>query len=200
MLELKPDFTKCQGLLPAIIQNVEDGEVLMLGYMNAEAFEETRRSGRVVFYSRSKKRLWMKGESSDHFLTVSLIRLDCDADTILILAKPNGETCHLERKSCFEGGFSSKFSFLNNLVNVIKERIAADEEGSYVANLVRSGLSKVAQKVGEEATETVIEAVRQDRKRLISESSDLLFHLLILLEASGLSIEHVIEELEVRAK
>jgi len=190
------DFNKSDGLLPVIIQHSKTLQVLMLGYMNEEAFAKTKREGRVTFFSRSKNRLWTKGESSGNFLTVEELREDCDNDTLLIKATPAGPTCHTGSTSCFKEETSK--GFLYDLEATIQQKIDTDEEGSYTNSLYKRGINKVAQKVGEEAVELVIEAIDDNKERLIYESADLLYHLLILLKAKGLKLEELEEELKRR--
>jgi len=190
------DFNKSDGLLPVIIQHSKTLQVLMLGYMNEEAFAKTKREGRVTFFSRSKNRLWTKGESSGNFLTVEEVRQDCDNDTLLIKATPAGPTCHTGSTSCFKEETSK--GFLYDLEATIQQKIDTDEEGSYTNSLYKRGINKVAQKVGEEAVELVIEAIDDNKERLIYESADLLYHLLILLKAKGLKLEELEEELKRR--
>ena len=189
------DWSKQNGLIPAIIQDAETLQVLMLGYMNSEALALTLESGQVTFFSRSKNRLWTKGESSGHFLSVVSIQTDCDSDSLLIMATPNGSTCHLNRQSCFA---DAPAYFLCELEQRIIERKSADPQTSYSKRLMDSGLDKVAQKVGEEAVETVIAACMQDDNALLNESADLLFHLIVLLQTKQLSLQQVIAVLKQR--
>ena len=197
----KLDFKKDpSGLLPAIVQHARTREVLMLGYMNPESLKATLASGKVTFYSRSKQRLWMKGETSGDELICRQISADCDQDTLLILAAPLGPTCHLGRESCFEGQ-EPGFGFLMKLAQTIRERKLEGKTGeSYTARLFEKGLDRIAQKVGEEAVETVIASKNDDLPVFMSEASDLLYHLLVLIEAKGTSLEAVIETLRSRAK
>ena len=189
------DWSKQNGLIPAIIQDAETLQVLMLGYMNSEALARTLESGQVTFFSRSKNRLWTKGESSGHFLSLVSIQTDCDSDSLLIMATPNGPTCHLNRQSCFA---DAPAYFLCELEQRIIERKSADPQTSYSKRLMDSGLAKVAQKVGEEAVETVIAACIQDDKALLNESADLLYHLIVLLQTKQLSLQQVIAVLKNR--
>ena len=189
------DWSKQNGLIPAIIQDAETLQVLMLGYMNSEALALTLESGQVTFFSRSKNRLWTKGESSGHFLSVVSIQTDCDSDSLLIMATPNGPTCHLNRQSCFA---DAPAYFLCELEQRIIERKSANPQTSYSKRLMDSGLAKVAQKVGEEAVETVIAACIQDDKALLNESADLLYHLIVLLQTKQLSLQQVIAVLKNR--
>lgn len=196
---MKPDFSKTSNqLIPAIIQDANTKKVLMLGYMNAEAFETTQKLQKVTFYSRSKKRLWTKGEESGHFLNVKSIHLDCDQDTLLIYAKPEGPICHTGSDTCWGEENTNALSFLNELEHIIEQRKAADASGSYVASLFRKGINKIAQKVGEEAVETVIEAKDTNDQLFLDESADLLFHYLILLQAKGFKLNDVVKTLASR--
>ena len=186
-----PNFDKMpDGLVPVIIQDKETGRVLMLGYMNAEAFEQTRTSGVVTFFSRSKHRLWTKGETSGNTLRVHQILLDCDQDTILIQAAPTGPVCHTGADTCW-GERNQSFHFLPELGRIIRQRKIDAPEGSYTAELFAAGIPKMAQKVGEEAVETVIEALGNDRNLLLNETADLLYHLLVLLAAKEIALEEV---------
>lgn len=186
------------GLIPAIIQDDLTRQVLMLGYMNAEAYEKTVTEGRVTFYSRTKGRLWTKGETSGHFLTVKSIAKDCDNDTLLIRVEPAGPVCHTGSHSCFGGRLNE--GFIGTLQGVIQQRHRDMPEGSYTTKLFTKGVKKIAQKVGEEAVETVIEAVDNNNPDLVYEASDLVYHLLVLLENQGLSIKDLEEELAKRHK
>jgi len=184
------DFNKNKdGLVPVIIQNYLTEQVLMLGYMNKEAYNKTEEEGKVTFFSRSKNRLWTKGETSGNFLEVKEILLDCDQDTLLIKVKPNGPTCHTGSTSCF--GNQSKKGFVYELQQVISDRIDNNIESSYTNQLYRRGINKVAQKVGEEAVEVVIEAKDNNDELFKNESADLLYHYLILLKAKGFSLEDI---------
>lgn len=200
-----PDFSKSQdGLLPAIIQDAATDKVLMLGYMNAEALQKTQDEGMVTFYSRSKNRLWTKGETSNNFLFVQDILVDCDADTILVKASPAGPTCHTGSDTCFgeEKAQETKIgeaAFLNYLQKeVIRDRKLNPTEKSYTSSLFALGVNKIAQKVGEEAVEVVIEAKDNDDDLFKNEVSDLLFHLLILLEQKNIDLDDVISVLRSR--
>src|SRR5690606_38880789 len=188
-----------EGLVPAIIQDAITKNVLMLGYMNAEAFLKTQQTKKVTFYSRSKERLWTKGEESGNFLNLVNIKLDCDSDTLLIQVQPVGPTCHKGTDTCWDEANTSNFGFLSHLENTITERrtYAAPEE-SYVASLFAKGINKLAQKVGEEAVEVVIEAKDTNNNLFLNESADLLFHYLILLQAKGFKLQDVIKELKKR--
>jgi phosphoribosyl-AMP cyclohydrolase / phosphoribosyl-ATP pyrophosphohydrolase len=187
-----PDFDKMpDGLVPAIVQDATTRTVLMLGYMDAAALEQTRQTGLVTFFSRSKQRLWVKGETSGHVLRLESIHLDCDGDALLVLAHPQGPTCHTGADTCWQQPNESA-SFLHDLERIIHARRAEDAtESSYTAQLFAKGLPKIAQKVGEEAVETVIEALGHDRDRLLNESADLLFHLLVLLHAKDVTLADV---------
>jgi phosphoribosyl-AMP cyclohydrolase / phosphoribosyl-ATP pyrophosphohydrolase len=195
------DWSKGDGLLPVIVQHVVSGQVLMLGYMNEEALKATVSSGNVTFYSRSKQRLWVKGETSGHFLKVTSMVADCDDDTILVLANPIGPTCHEGTQSCFGDTVATaaqRFSFLAQLENVITSRIAEQPEGSYTARMWQKGPTRMAQKVGEEGVEVALAAVTQDDGQLIGEAADLVFHLALVLKSRNLSLTNVIQELEQR--
>lgn len=192
------DFEKGGGLVPVVIQHADSLHVLMLGYMNAEALEQTRREGKVTFFSRSKNRLWTKGETSGNFLWVSEIREDCDSDALLVKVRPEGPVCHTGAASCFRE--ESPKGFLYELEQTIAQRIDSGAEGSYTSRLVQRGINKVAQKVGEEAVELVIEAKDNDPDLFKGEAADLLYHLLILLKAKGFSLEDIEAVLLARAK
>jgi len=197
----KPDFEKGNGLIPAIVQDSRTSQVLMLGYMNRKALDQTNSTGNVTFYSRSKKRLWTKGESSGNYLKLVSIQLDCDGDTFLVKAKPLGPTCHLGDDTCFGPENKAKQSlFLEELQQIIKDRKQNAPQGSYTASLFASGINKIAQKVGEEAVEVVIEAKESDIVGLKEETADLLFHLLVLLEEKGVSFGEVMDILKSRHK
>lgn len=192
------DFLKNDGLVPVIIQHTNTMQVLMLGYMNQEALNKTKQEGKVTFYSRSKKRLWTKGETSNNFLIVDQIFEDCDNDTILIKAFPQGPTCHTGSTSCFKEETSK--GFLYELESVIEQRINDGNEGSYTANLFNSGVNKVAQKVGEEAVELVIEAMDNNLDLFKNEAADLLYHLIILLKTKDLKLKDIEAILKGRHK
>jgi len=196
------DFSKsADGLIPAIIQDSETKAVLMLGYMNAEAYQKTIDSQKVTFFSRSKQRLWTKGEESGNFLNLVDIKNDCDGDTLLIQAKPAGPTCHTGTDTCWQTESKSDYGFISDLEQTIKTRREnADSEKSYVASLFKLGMNKIAQKVGEEAVEVVIEALDNKDDLFLSESADLLFHYLILLQAKGFELEDVVKVLKSRQK
>jgi phosphoribosyl-ATP pyrophosphohydrolase/phosphoribosyl-AMP cyclohydrolase len=192
------DFDKTNGLVPAVIQDEQTLEVLMLGYMNQEAYEKTVRDGIVTFYSRSKNRFWTKGETSGNFLHVKSISVDCDNDSLLIKAKADGPTCHTGSRSCFNTDYNQ--NFILELERIIGDRYTNPKEDSYVNKLHGKGLNKIAQKVGEEAVETVIAALNQTEEDLINEASDLVFHLLVLLREKGLSLQTIAKNLEERHK
>ena len=194
------DFQKSpDGLLPVIIQDSTTGKVLMLGYMNAEALEKTRVENKVTFFSRSKQRLWTKGETSSNFLHVAEIRTDCDGDTILIKAAPDGPTCHTGADTCFDEVNDGQAPFLNYLQKqIIRDRKQNPSESSYTTSLFKLGINKIAQKVGEEAVEVVIEAKDQDNDLFKGEVADLLFHLLVLLEHKNIDLDEVISVLRTR--
>jgi len=192
------DFNKGDGLVPVIVQNYNTLQVLMLGYMNEEAFQKTKKEKKVTFYSRSKNRLWTKGEESGNFLFVKSIEIDCDNDTILIKADPVGPTCHKGTTTCF--GSETARGFLYELEQTISQRIDDNDESSYTNQLYRKGINKVAQKVGEEAVELVIEAKDNDANLFKNEAADLMYHYLILLKAKGYTIEDIEAVLKDRAK
>jgi phosphoribosyl-ATP pyrophosphohydrolase/phosphoribosyl-AMP cyclohydrolase len=192
---MEMNFEKGGGLLPAIIQDAKTRQVLMLGYMNAEALEQTQKEGKVTFFSRTKNRLWTKGETSGNFLMVKEIYPDCDRDTLLILAEPIGPVCHTGTPTCFEGDEMPEGDFLHELERIVDERSQADPAESYTARLFGKGVNKIAQKVGEEAVETVIDAMDDNLERLKEESADLLYHLLVLLRFKGLRLADVEEVL-----
>ena len=194
------DFNKnSDQLVPAIIQDATTKNVLMLGYMNQEAFDKTLETNQVTFFSRTKNRLWTKGEESGHFLNVVSIQNDCDDDTLLIQVNPIGPTCHKGTATCWGEKNDSNFGFLSQLEEVIKNRReAGNSEKSYVASLFEKGINKIAQKVGEEAVEVVIEAKDDNDDLFINESADLLFHYLILLQAKGFTLKDIVKVLEER--
>lgn len=197
----KLDWSKGGGLLPAIVQDARTSKVLMLGYMNAEALRLTLDSKRVTFFSRSKHRLWTKGETSGNFLNVVRVAADCDNDSLLVTANPDGPTCHTGSESCFGEAATndaSGLAFLARLESVIAQRIADQPEGSYTARIWSEGPTRIAQKVGEEGVEVALAAVTQADDRLISESADLLFHLALLLKSRNLSLQAAVRELEQR--
>lgn len=197
---MNPDFTKSvDGLIPAIIQDNTTQKVLMLGYMNSEALAKTLETKKVTFFSRSKNRLWTKGEESGNFLNVVDIKLDCDKDTLLIYANPVGPVCHTGSDTCFEEK-NKATGFIYELENIIEQRINFPTEGSYVNKMFNKGINKMAQKVGEEAVETVIEAVTNNDELFLEEASDLLFHYLLLLKAKGKSLKDIEAVLKKRQK
>lgn len=191
-------FAKGGGLVPAVIQDSHTGRVLMVGFMDAEALEKTRESGLVTFYSRSKQRLWTKGESSGHFLHVEEILADCDQDTLLIKARPEGPVCHTGADTCFAEHNRTSGDFLHQLEEIIRERQRNPRDDSYTCRLFAKGVPKIAQKVGEEATEVVIEGVIDNLPRLREETADLLYHLLVLLAAREVRLDEVLAVLEQR--
>lgn len=191
------DFNKGDGLIPVVIQNTSTLQVLMLGYMNEEAFQKTQAENKVTFYSRSKKRLWTKGETSGNYLFVDTINIDCDNDTLLIKVKPNGPTCHTGSTSCFK--VETAKGFIYQLEQTINQRIDENDENSYTNKLFQRGINKVAQKVGEEAVELVIEAKDDNKALFVNEAADLLYHYLILLKAKGVKMERIEEELKSRS-
>lgn len=194
------DFEKTAGMIPAIIQDNETNKVLMLGYMNSEALEKTQNTGLVTFFSRTKNRLWTKGEESGNFLKVVSIKDDCDHDTLLIKVNPVGPVCHTGADTCFEENNQEDIMFLKYLQIFIEKRFQEKPEGSYTTSLFESGLNRMAQKVGEEAIETVIEATNGTDDRLVYEAADMIYHLIVLLTSKGLGIEDLARELKKRHK
>jgi phosphoribosyl-ATP pyrophosphohydrolase/phosphoribosyl-AMP cyclohydrolase len=192
------DFSKGDGLIPAIIQDEVTSKVLMLGFMNEEALSRTRAEGKVTFFSRTKNRLWTKGETSGNFFFVKDIIADCDKDTLLIKVNPVGPACHTGADTCFNEVNSDGINFLNNLTSIIKDRHDNPSDKSYTSSLFEKGINKVAQKVGEEAVETVIEAKDNDEELFLNESADLLFHYLILLQAKGYTLDDIAQVLQKR--
>lgn len=198
---MKADFNKYQdGLIPAIIQDNTSGKVLMLGFMNQEAIDKTVSENRVCFYSRSKNRLWTKGEESGNYLQFISMSLDCDNDTILVKAIPVGPVCHTGSDTCWNEKNNPSLFFINELEEIIRNRKNSSDEKSYVKSLFDSGLNKIAQKVGEEAVELVIEAKDNDEEKFLDEAADLLFHYLILLQAKNYNLNNVLSVLESRNK
>ena len=196
---MKPDFSKYEnGLVPAIIQDAKSNVVLMLGFMNEESFNKTEREGKVCFFSRSKQKLWTKGETSGHFLLVNKIFLDCDLDTILIKATPLGPVCHTGADTCFNEKNSS-FGLIG-LEEIIADRKRTPSNSSYTSSLFEKGINKIAQKVGEEAVELVIESKDENEEKFLGEAADLLFHYLVLLQAKNYRLENLIKVLEKRHK
>ncbi|MDR1098570.1 MAG: bifunctional phosphoribosyl-AMP cyclohydrolase/phosphoribosyl-ATP diphosphatase HisIE [Tannerella sp.] len=194
------DFGKMDGLVPAIVQDAQTNAVLMLGFMNEEAYRVTVESGKVTFYSRTKQRLWTKGETSGNFLHVVKILSDCDSDTLLIKANPDGPACHTGADTCFGESNREGIFFLQYLQDFITRRFREKPEGSYTTSLFNKGINRMAQKVGEEAVETVIEATNGTDGGFIYEASDLIYHLIVLLTAKGFSIEDLAKELKKRHK
>jgi phosphoribosyl-ATP pyrophosphohydrolase/phosphoribosyl-AMP cyclohydrolase len=194
------DFTKLNGLIPAIVQDAQTGVVLMLGFMNEDAYNKTLETDRVTFFSRSKQRLWTKGETSGNFLNVVKILTDCDNDTLLIKARPEGPACHTGADTCFGEDNKGGVAFLQYLQEFIARRYEEMPEGSYTTSLFRKGVNRMAQKVGEEAVETVIEATNGTDEGFIYEASDLLYHLIVLLTSKGHTIGELGEELQKRHK
>ena len=196
---MKIDFEKMDGLVPAIIQDATTKNVLMLGFMNEEAYKKTIETGHVTFWSRSRQTLWTKGETSGHFLNLVSIKNDCDNDTLLVRVNPVGPTCHTGTDTCWgEDNETSPILFLTELQDFIDKRKKEMPEGSYTTSLFNKGINKISQKVGEEALETVIEATNGTDEHLVYEASDLLYHLLVMLTAKGLRIEDVAAELQKR--
>ena len=197
---MKIHFDKNTGLVPTIIQDHQTKNVLMLGYMNQESFDKTLETKKITFYSRSKKRLWTKGEESGNFLNLVSIKNDCDNDTLLVSVNPQGPTCHRGTDTCWGADNIQNFGFLTSLENVIQDRKENGQDVSYVSSLFKKGINKIAQKVGEEAVEVVIEAKDNDDNLFVNESADLLFHYLILLQAKGFKLNDVVEVLKSRHK
>jgi phosphoribosyl-AMP cyclohydrolase / phosphoribosyl-ATP pyrophosphohydrolase len=196
------DWEKMGGLIPAIVQDATSGAVLMMGYMNPAALAATEASGRVTFWSRSKGRLWAKGESSGHFLEVQSVAADCDRDTLLILAQPLGPACHLGTTTCWgeqaPQSLAERLTFLGTLEQIVAQRIATRPEGSYTSKLAEKGITRIAQKVGEEGLELALAGVAQSDREIIGEAADLLYHTLLLLKFKGLSLAQVVGELQAR--
>ncbi|MBQ5493623.1 MAG: bifunctional phosphoribosyl-AMP cyclohydrolase/phosphoribosyl-ATP diphosphatase HisIE [Prevotella sp.] len=193
------DFEKMGGLVPAIIQDADTRQVLMLGFMNEEAYEKTLETGHVTFWSRTRQTLWTKGETSGHFLNLVDMKIDCDQDTLLVRVHPIGPTCHTGTDTCWgEDNTTNPLLFLGELQSFIDRRKEEMPEGSYTTSLFNKGINKIAQKVGEEALETVIEATNGTKEHLVYEASDLLYHLLVMLTEKGLRIEDVAAELQQR--
>lgn len=192
------DFKKGNGLIPAIIQDAATNKVLMLGYMNEESLQVTRDSGKVTLYSRSKERLWTKGETSNNFLLVKEIIEDCDGDTLLVKADPQGPTCHTGNDTCFNEVNENPIAFLKKLTEIIEDRKINPSEKSYTSSLFNKGINKLSQKVGEEAVEVIIEAMDNNKDLLLNESADLLYHLMILLSSRDLALTDVVNVLKKR--
>ena len=195
---MRPKFDENTGLIPAIVQDDATGKVLMLGYMNQESLDKTLDQGRVTFFSRSKQRLWTKGEESGNFLELVSINEDCDQDALLVKARPHGPTCHKGTDTCWGEKNEDRFGFLSDLEGVIRERREKSPENSYVASLFDKGINKIAQKVGEEAVELVIESKDDSEELFLNESADLLFHYLILLQAKGYTLTDIVKVLRDR--
>ncbi len=195
-MSVQPDFSK--GLVPAIIQDASTLKVLMLGYMNEEAYAQTIAEKRVTFFSRSKNRLWTKGETSENYLDVVNVAIDCDQDTILIQANPAGPTCHTGSETCFNESNTDNAAWLDHLKHIIRSRKNASADSSYTASLFQKGTHKIAQKVGEEAVELVIEALMKNDDLFKGEAADLIFHLLVLLEDRGIGLEEIVKTLQAR--
>ncbi len=194
----KPDFEKCNGLIPAIVQDSSTGKVLMLAYMNPEALRKTEESGMATFYSRSRKQLWQKGETSGNYMSVESIVTDCDGDTFLLRVVPNGPACHKGTESCFPETDKGTGDFTGQLAKLIQKRKEEMPEGSYTTRLFREGTGKIAQKVGEESVELIIEAMRGDRERFTEEYADLFYHLLVLMTQMECSPDEVVSVLRKR--
>ena len=192
------DFEKAGGLVPAIVQHDQTGEVLMLGYMDADALAKTIRLGNVTFYSRSKQRLWTKGETSGNTLAAISLSSDCDSDAVLVRAIPAGPTCHLGTRTCFAENGRLPLQFLTELSDVITARKTSDDDESYTASLFRAGTRRMAQKVGEEGVEVAVAATADDRDELLNESADLVYHLMVLLAAKGMGLNDVAAKLRSR--
>ena len=192
------DWDKVNGLIPVIVQHDASGEILMQGFMDAEALEKSLQTGHVTFFSRTKGRLWTKGESSGHFLQLRAITADCDHDCLLIAADPIGPTCHKGTVSCFDGHPLPPLGFLAELERLLAERKSADPDSSYTARLYAKGTKRIAQKVGEEGVEVALAAMAKDREELINESADLLYHLTVLLQNEGLTLADVVTRLKER--
>ena len=192
------DWAKCDGMIPAIVQHSLSGEVLMQGFMTKEALEKTLATGQVTFFSRSKQRLWTKGESSSNVLKLVAISTDCDQDSLLVAADPVGPTCHLGTPSCFDGHPLPPLGFLAELEQILAARKGADPATSYTASLYAKGTKRIAQKVGEEGVEVALAAMAKDREELINESADLLYHLTVLLQNEGLELKDVVQRLYER--
>ncbi len=197
-LPQNPDFSKLNGLIPAIIQDAQTSKVLMLGFMNQEAYQKTLESGKATFYSRTRNRLWTKGEESGHFLNVVEILSDCDNDTLLIKVNPEGPTCHTGSDTCWDEVNTNDIGFLRYLQDFITKRKKEMPADSYTTSLFKEGIRKITQKVGEEAVETIIGALANDDENMIYEAGDLLYHLMVLLTAKGYRIEDVANELKKR--
>ena len=192
------DWAKMEGIIPAIIQHAENGQVLMLGYMSQESLNATVTTGQLTLYSRSRQRLWRKGETSGNTMAVQHLSADCDNDSLLIQVIPKGPACHLGYKTCYQPSFHNKLGFIETLIEIINERAQQQDVGSYTVKLLNSGVNRCAQKVGEEGVETAIAAVSANMDELVNESADLLFHLLVLLKSCELSFYEVLHCLQER--
>ena len=195
---MKIDFKKGNGLVPAIVQDAETGKVLMLGYMNQEAYRKTVKSGRVTFFSRSQQQLWTKGETSGNYLLLKEILVDCDGDTLLVKATPTGPVCHTGKDTCFAEVNPGTENFLRRLEEIIRKRQQEDHPHSYTRHLLKKGTTTIARKVNEEATEVLIAALEEGKTRLVEESADLLYHLLVLLADQGIAFREIEKELARR--
>ena len=194
------NWEKVSGLIPAIVQDANDLRILMLGFMNREALEQTVDTGRVTFFSRSRQTLWTKGDTSGNFLDLVSLEVDCDGDTILIKAHPQGPVCHTGTSTCFNDELGQPLMFLNRLERLIKTRNQKRPEGSYTTTLFNKGAYKIAQKVGEEGVELALAKVKEDRSEILNEAADLMFHIMVLLESSGLGLDEVSRVLAKRFK
>lgn len=199
-MKREPDFRKCEGMLPAVVQDARNGTILMLGYMNEESFNITIAKGHVTFFSRSRNELWTKGDTSGNLLKLTDISVDCDGDAILVKAVPSGPTCHEGTTSCFADASPNPLGVLQCLEDTIKQRKNDPSDSSYTSSLFKAGIDKIAQKVGEEGVEVVIEGKNDNKDRLLNESADLLFHLMILWEAKGVSLAQVCDVLAQRSR
>jgi phosphoribosyl-ATP pyrophosphohydrolase/phosphoribosyl-AMP cyclohydrolase len=196
----KLDWEKVNNLMPVVVQDATNGKVLMLGYMNHEALDKTLEINKVTFFSRTKERLWTKGESSGNFLELTDISQDCDNDTLLIMANPIGPTCHLGTQSCFADSEGFTLDFISHLDGVINDRYLNRDDKSYTSSLFESGVKRMAQKVGEEGVEVALAAATDDREELVNEASDLIYHLLVLLRGKDVELTEVVENLKQRHK
>ncbi|MFN8258519.1 MAG: bifunctional phosphoribosyl-AMP cyclohydrolase/phosphoribosyl-ATP diphosphatase HisIE [Bacteroidales bacterium] len=194
------DFDKSNGLVPAIIQDVDTKKVLMLGYMNQDAYHKTLETKKVTFFSRSKNRLWTKGETSNNFLNLVDIKIDCDNDTLLVLVKPDGPACHTGNDTCWNEDNKISYGFLSELEQIISDRKENPNDKSYTSSLFKKGINKIAQKVGEEAVELVIEAKDDNKDLFVNEAADLMFHFLVLLKAKEIKFEEIVKVLVERHK
>lgn len=199
-MEKKLDFSKLNGLIPAIIQEPVGGKVLMTGFMNEEALRITKETGKVTFYSRTRQTIWTKGETSGNFLFVKEIFEDCDQDTLLVYAEPSGVVCHTGDPTCFHEDHGPQLDFIRHLQHLIHDRKGQSPESSYTARLFEKGTARIAQKVGEEAVETVIEAMKGDNEKMKEEAADLIYHLLVLLSEKNMDFKDVVEVLKNRHK